>query len=208
MRQHHALRIGGGARGVEDHGGRAAVRIRHGLCGRIGDRRQLTASVGACTSSRGPLRQFGQRLGGRGRQALAGEQHAGAGVTAGSWPPAPPNSWCRTARRWRRGRGWRGRPRTSGVVVGENRAAIAGLNAGRRQPRRSIQHEGVQIAIGETIETVFTLDLHRHPIAHTADGVLEDAEQGRHATVTHYHFQPWPGSGGWLGTTGLGAALG
>ena len=186
VRQHHALRIRGGARGVENHGGRAAVQSPSGLRGRIGI--GLTHRLGGRVHIEPQhLRQFGQRFGGRGRQALAGEQHAGAGV-----PEDRRDLRRRIVGVERHDDGAAGEDGEVGrapmrVVVGEDGAAIAGLDAGRRQPRRSIQHERVQIAIGETIETVFTLDLHRHPIAHTADGVLEDAEQGRHARVTHYH---------------------
>ena len=192
--QHHALGIGGRARGVEDHGGRAAASsATAGLGGRMA-RRSLTAS--------GRVHVEPRR---RPVSSASASSPLAASRSPANSTRAPeslqdrgdlrrPNSWCRTARRRRRGEDGEVGGTPVGVVVGEDRAAVAGLNAGRRSraARSSTAREDRDRCNDRA-----------RPCAgppppcdrRTPDGLLEMLNRfdtlGSHTTTA----EPWPGSG-------------
>ena len=72
-----------------------------------------------------------------------------------------------------------------GVVVREDRAAVAGEHAGVAQPTRAVRGQLLKGAIGVAIDRVLALDLDGRAIAEAPDRLFENAIQVRHAAGVH-----------------------
>ena len=110
-------------------------------------------------------------------QALGGEQHLGAGV------PEDRGHLRRlivgVERHDHSGDGENGEVGCAPVrvVVGEDRAAIAGVDSCATEPVGPIEGQTVELRVGISVESVLPLNFDRDAIAEAFDGRFEDAQK-------------------------------
>ena len=150
VRQHDALQVGGGAGRVEDDRRRAGVARparqggRGGSVARRGHRRVDVESRDA--------RHGGERLVGGGAQPLAGEQDAGAGVGEDGGDLRAGVVGVEGDDDGAGGEDGEVGGAPVGVVVGQDGAAVAGLDAGLFEPAGAVEREAVQVGVGEAVQ--------------------------------------------------------